>query len=95
MRTFNHTAWIFFLLLSVLAQFGCSDDTSAGSEENTETSLETGDETVPPGEEVGTEIGEETALCTPECENKNCGSDGCGGVCGGDLQSSATGGWWL
>ena len=86
MKSINHISWLFVLLLLLLSPLGCSDDTSAGSEEGTETALETGAETGLPGDEVGTEVGtevgDETTICTPDCENKNCGADGCGGICG-------------
>ena len=35
-----------------------------------------------PDETTGSEAGGETSVCTPDCEDKQCGSDGCGGSCG-------------
>ena len=35
-----------------------------------------------PDETAGNDAGGETDICTPDCDDKQCGSDGCGGSCG-------------
>ncbi|MBM4355929.1 MAG: hypothetical protein FJ109_19435 [Deltaproteobacteria bacterium] len=46
------------------------------------------DANAPAFDSAGGEVGDagpediDVDLCTPDCEGKNCGSDGCGGVCG-------------
>jgi hypothetical protein len=87
--------WFLLLGLLVLLPLSCGSDDAGGTDlyfaKNDTVRLPEGDATgepgddatdLPGGEVAGGELTSEDGSCLPQCDNKTCGPDGCGGECG-------------
>ena len=59
-----------------------ADDATATTEADDATATTEADDAGPSAADTNTPAEEDTAECTPACEGKACGDDGCGGSCG-------------